>query len=163
MEGAAIVTGSEALDLAVRQALEPLPDRDGGIAVTISTASVPPAVAMLSSGDVLVGATSVRIGIHSSSSVVHRLGGAFTLLVPLGDRAARVECVEAVATVDGPVALVEGTITGIRPTAEPPWTLELRFGSTESDPARLDAYVDYWRQIRSWLAGSRSGPPVPPV
>src|SRR5690606_16715666 len=61
----------------VVEAIAPLPDVDGGLAIVIATASSPPAVAMLSTGDVAVVGTTVRVGLIAGSSVGRRLGGAF--------------------------------------------------------------------------------------
>ena len=111
----------------VRRALAPLPEAEGGIAVVLATSGVPPAVALLSSGDVDVSATAVRAVTYGGSSAATRLGTAFTLLVPAGEVAYRVEVDGATSRPAGRLALIEGRLAAIRPTAEPPWMLDLRF------------------------------------
>ena len=145
----------------LQDALEPLPTREGGITVVLATAGVPPALAMLSSGDVLVADGSVRAGVWASSSVVSRLGGAFSLLVPAGDVALRVEAVDAQAVVSGDVARIGGRLSDVRPTAEPPWTAYLRFGPGDPSDDRIDSHLSYWASVRSWLRDEGPPPVVP--
>lgn len=145
----------------LQDALEPLPTREGGITIVLATAAAPPALAMLSSGDVLLKDGTVRAGVWATSSVVSRLGGAFSLLVPAGDVALRVEANDAGATTSGDVALIEGTLADVRPTAEPPWTAFMRFGPSDPSDERIDAHLAYWTSVRSWLRDD--GPaPTPP-
>ena len=145
-----------------RAVLDTLPSASGGVAVALATSSTPPAMAMLSTGDVLWREDELRIGIHASSSVVSRLGAGLTLLVPLGERACRIEAVEATADVQGPLALVRGRVTDVRPTAEPPWLLEMGFRPVPPDHPRVETYVRYWADVRAWLEGVSSRPPAPP-
>ncbi len=144
----------------VVEAIAPLPDVDGGLAIVIATASSPPAVAMLSTGDVAVVGTPVRVGLIAGSSVGRRLGGAFTLLVPAGDRALRVEVGSATARDEGHLVLVEGTIDDVRPTAEPPWTMTMSFST--GDPGAAPPYVRFWRDLRAWLTDPSGPPPAHP-
>lgn len=146
----------------VEQALSALPGQSGGIAIILATSGVPPAIALLSTGDVHIEDGVVRIGIHGSSSVVHRLGGAFTLLIPLGDTAARVEVSNANATRVDPLALIEGSISSIRPTAEPPWALEIRFSPAPPNHPAIADYMDYWAKVKGWLKGDIAEPPEIP-
>lgn len=146
----------------LEQALASPPTETGGIAVVLATAGSPPAMALLSSGDVHVADGVARVGIYGSSSAVTRLGGAFTLLVPLGKIALRVEVSSATATTSGSLALIEGPITSIRPTSEPPWLLEMGFTPESPDHPAIPDFLDYWRQVKSWLSGDQATPPQIP-
>ena len=146
----------------VSEALSELPAESGGLAVVLATAGRPPAMALLSSGDVHVSGGVARVGIYASSSTVTRLGGAFTLLIPLGEIAARVEVESATATEVPPLALLEGDVTSIRPTSEPPWVLQMGFVPEPRDHPLIPDYVDYWRQVKAWLKGEQAEPPPIP-
>jgi hypothetical protein len=148
----------------VRRALAPLPEAEGGVAVVLATSGVPPAVALLSSGDVDVSATTVRAVTYGGSSTATRLGTAFTLLVPAAEVAYRVEVDGATSRPAGSLALIEGRLAAIRPTAEPPWILDLRFRrqpSTTTDDA--ERFVAYWSAVRAWLASGAEGDPPEPA
>lgn len=145
----------------VSRALSALPDSRGGRAIIMATGVGPPAIAVLSTGDVLLVGEDVRVGVHASSSVVRRLGEGFSLLIPLEDVGVRVEAVEATAHVGRSLALVQGRIQQMRPTAEPPWALEMSFLPHPPDDDRIDLYVDYWRHVREWLAGRSPEPALP--
>jgi len=151
---------TDALLVAASAALAPLPTSAGGIVVVLATAGPPPAIAMLSSGDVHLDGETVRVAVHAGSSAGGRLGGAFTLLVPDGGRALRVEAVEATARVIGELALLEGRLARIRPTAEPPWTFDLSFHPESL--AGVDRFVAYWAGVREWLADPDRDPPTAP-
>lgn len=142
-------------------ALTPLPDGGGGIAVVMATAGIPPAMALLSSGDVWVAEGTVRVGLFGSSSAAARLGGAFSLMVPSGTVALRVEVVEATAEAVDHMALVSGRLADIRPTAEPPWIAEMTFRPSHPGAAAIPGHVAYWAEVRAWLRGE-TGPPTPP-
>jgi hypothetical protein len=148
----------------VRRALVPLPGDDGGVAVVLATSGIPPAVALLSSGDVDVTGTAVRAVTYGGSSAAQRLGGAFTLVVPADEVAYRVEVDGATSRTVGRLAVIEGSLAAIRPTAEPPWLLDLRFhrrpGSPAGDAAR---FVAYWSAVRGWLAAGAIGEPPEPA
>lgn len=145
----------------LQEILGPLPTEDGGIAIVLATAGTPPAMAMLSSGDVLVSDDRVRVGVYGSSSTVSRLGGSFSLLVPARTTALRVEVVQATATDAGDLALLEGRLHELRPTSEAPWITEMRFRPTSSSAPGVSEHVRYWTAVRNWLSGS--GPvPRPP-
>jgi hypothetical protein len=140
-----------------------LPTEAGGVAIVLATSGTPPALALLSAGDVLVTAEGeVRCCVYATSSVVSRLGGAFTLLVPDETRMLRVEAVDARASVHGEVALVEGTLAGVRPTSEPPWRMSMGFEPDGPGDPRIAAFVEYWRAARAWLEDPASDPPEPP-
>lgn len=147
---------------AVFEALSHPPDLDGGTAIAMATAASPPAMAVLSTGDVVFDGRTVLVGIHGSSSVVSRLNGAFTLLVPLRSSAARIEVVDAIVELAPPLAKISGTVDSIRPTAEPPWTLRMLFLPEPADHPALPAFVRYWADVRSWLRGDRPEPPAIP-
>jgi len=147
---------------AVAEALSQEPTEEGGIALVLATASSPPAIAVLSTGDVHLEGDRVKIGIHASSSAVSRLGGAFSLVVPLNRAVARVEAASATATPAGDLALIEGTIVSIRPTSEPPWVMDLSFRPMTESDSRVPLYLEYWRSVRSWLSGDSPDPPRPP-
>jgi hypothetical protein len=70
------------LEALVREALAVAPTETGGIAIVLATSGTPPAMAMLSTGDVFYHATTVSVGVHVSSSTVERLSVSFTLLIP---------------------------------------------------------------------------------
>ena len=143
------------------EVLSELPGKEGGLAILLATASSPPALAVLSSGDVLVVEDNVRVGIHASSSAVRHLGGSFSLLIPLAEVAVRVEVSNATAEVGERLARIEGSIARLRPTAEPPWVLEMRFRALGNDVERMADYVAYWHGVRSWLAGASPEPQMP--
>lgn len=155
--GAAVSEAPDHSSAALDRALGPLPTVDGGIVVVLATAGAPPAMAMLSSGDVCVIGTTVRVALHGSSSAGRHLGGAFTLLVPAPGRALRAEVVEATARTAGRLLLLEGRLDAIRPTAEPPWTFGMSFGPTGSGD--VQRFVTYWRDVRAWLADPVQPPP----
>ncbi|MGH9167394.1 MAG: hypothetical protein ACRD02_06130 [Acidimicrobiia bacterium] len=144
------------------EALEPLPTAEGGIVVVLATAGPPPALAMLSSGDVYVEGDTVRVATYQGSSASNRLGGSFSLLVPAGEEALRVEVEDAGSRPAGKLALIEGRIREIRPTAEPPWVMELRFRPA-GEGAGVEGFLSYWRAVRSWLATGATGEPSVPV
>ncbi len=145
----------------LEEILEPLPPAEGGIVVVLATAGPPPALAMLSSGDVTVHGDRVRLATYGGSSAATRLGGSFSLLVPDEDRALRVEVVDAHSRPAGKLAVIEGRIEAIRPTAEPPWIMELRFRPTPA--AQVDGFLSYWQAVRTWLASGEGEPPPPAV
>jgi hypothetical protein len=145
---------------ALTAALEPLPDLDGGIAIVLATAGPPPALALLSAGDVRVGGNTVRVVTYRGSSAARRLGGSFALLVPAGERAFRVETTEATVRLSGNVELIEGRLVGIHPTAEPPWLLDLSFRpASGADEAEVVPFLRYWGDVRSWLENGAEGSP----
>jgi hypothetical protein len=146
----------------LQAALEPLPDATGGVAIVLATSADPPALAVLSTGDVLIQDDVVRVGVHASSSTVRHLGGSFTLLVPLGEMAVRVEAVVVRSQVQGDLALIEGRLSALRPTAEPPWLLEMTFRPAIPDLPQTSAHVAYWQSVRLWLAGELPTPPSLP-
>ena len=145
----------------VHEVLQPLPTEAGGVAVVLATAGPPPALALLSSGDVLVDDGEVHVGVFGTSSAVTRLGGAFSLLVPAGSVVLRVEVAEARATTEGELAHIRGSLTDIRPTSEPPWVTELRFRPSHPGVAAVPDHLAYWTEVRAWLAGE-GPPPTPP-
>lgn len=145
------------------EVLDPLPTPEGGITVVMATAGRPPAMAMLSSGDVHVSGDRVRVGVFGSSSTASRLDGAFSLLVPAGTVALRVEVVDAEATRHGDMALIEGQLHDVRPTSEPPWVGEMRFRPANVRAAAIPEHLSYWGDVRAWLAGERDEPPMPPA
>lgn len=139
-------------------ALDPLPDASGGSAIVFATAGTPPALALLSTGDVLIVDDIVRVGLWATSSAVTRLGGSFSLLVPTGDVGLRVEVVDARAQGHGHVAMIEGRLDRIRPTAEPPWTPVMRFQTEDPTDPRIPGHLEYWAAVRRWLAGEADAP-----
>lgn len=139
-------------------ALDPLPDASGGSAIVFATAGTPPALALLSTGDVLIVEDVVRVGLWATSSAVTRLGGAFSLLVPTGDVALRVEVGDARAQGHGHVAMIEGRLDEIRPTAEPPWIPVMRFETEDRTDPRVPGHLEYWAAVRRWLAGEADPP-----
>ena len=143
-------------------AVSELPDASGGLAIVMATAGTPPAIAVLSTGDVFLAGSQARVGVHGTSSVVGRLGDSFSLLIPLDDVAVRVEVVDATAAVHGDLALIAGTVSEFRPTAEPPWVMTMRFHAQDGDAAKIGAHLAYWTGVRSWLAGDTPGPPPLP-
>lgn len=142
-------------------ALAPLPDASGGISIVLATAGAPPALALLSTGDVLVSDGRVRVGLWATSSAVTRLGGAFSLLVPAGEVALRVEVGDARGQRYDHVAMIEGRLGDIRPTAEPPWVPVMRFIADDPADPRIAGHLEYWVAVRRWLAGEGE-PPEPP-
>jgi hypothetical protein len=142
-------------------ALDPLPDASGGSTIVLATAGTPPALALLSTGDVLIVGSIVRVGLWATSSAATRLGGAFSLLVPAGDVALRVGVGDARAQRHGYVAMIEGRLGDIRPTAEPPWVPVMRFVPDDPSDPRVATHLDYWVAVRHWLAGQGT-PPDPP-
>jgi hypothetical protein len=146
----------------LRRAVEPLPTSTGGIAIVLATAGPPPAVSLLSSGDVAVDGDMLRLAVYAGSSTVARLGGSCTLLVPSRGGALRVELLRADARPAGPLAVIEGRISSVRPSIEPPWSLRLDFVPVES--RRRGDFLDYWRRTRTWLErGARGDGPTPPT
>lgn len=145
------------------QALARLPTTDGGAVVIMATASQPPAMAVLSTADILLTDERVRVGVFAGSSVTMRLGGAFSLMVPADALCLRVEVVEATTEVHGDLALVEGRLHDVRPTAEPPWVVDMVFRPGPQASEELNTHVDYWATVREWLAGGRLTPPQVPM
>lgn len=149
------------LTLSVSLALARLPDAQGGLAILLATDATPPALAVLSSGDVLLEDEVIRVGIHASSSAVQRLDGGFSLLIPLDEIAVRLEAIHATTSVGRSLAMIKGRVHALRPTAEPPWRLEMRFRANPPDDDRIEVYVDYWRRVRLWLSGISPEPDLP--
>ena len=144
----------------IRAVLEPLPTEGGGVALVLASPGPPPALSLLSSGDVHIDGQTVRAAVYRDSAVASRLGDAFTLLVPAGETSYRVEVRPAWARLEGNLHLIEGPIESIRPTSEPPWVLNLSFAV--GGPGDLSGFLDYWRSVRSWLAsGAGEHPPTP--
>jgi len=158
------VTSSSELRDALLSAVAPLPNTAGGTAIVLATANPPPAMTLLSSGDILVDGDTVRLAVFADNSVVSQLGGSCTLLVPTGGGALRVSLQPAVAQRAGPLAIIEGEIVSLRPSNEPPWSLRLDFVPAEE--RGREAFVDYWTRVRSWLEQGAPGegpqPPTPP-
>lgn len=146
----------------VEAALDVLPTSSGGPVVVLATSGHPPAMALLSSGDIRMAHGRVNVAVHSTSSAISRLGGAFTLLVPLDEIAARIEVINASVDSHSPLAILEGDVVAVRPTSEPPWTLELRFRPESEEHPQILSFVDYWAQVRAWLSGEILHPPTPP-
>jgi hypothetical protein len=145
----------------VEEALEPLPSASGGKAIVIASASSPPALAVLSTGDVFLEGDSIRIALHGGSSASRRLEGGCSLLVPVRSGLLRVEVTPAEARPAGPVDVIEGTVVNIRPTAEPPWIPTLAFSPAPSGD--VAPTLEYWRSMRDWLRSGADGEgPTPP-
>lgn len=147
----------------VQAAIEPLPTAEGGSMLVLATAGSPPAIAVLSTGDVAVVRGDVRVAVHGGSSAASRLGGAFTLLVPDRDEAYRVEVEPAVARRAGDLTVISGPIVSVRPTAEPPWVMRASFQPAEAGADRAGDYVSFWAAVRAWLVDGADGdgPAVP--
>ncbi len=105
----------------------------------------------------------VRVGVHGSSSAADRFDGSFTLLVPIGDIAVRVEVSEATMTATPPLVKFEGPIDSMRPTAEPPWQVEMTFIPKPRDHPSIPDHVEYWKQVKAWLASESPAPPEIPT
>ncbi len=133
---------SEALLAEAEVALARLPTTRGGDVIVLATAGSPPAVAMLSTGDVWIDGLWVRVAVHATGSAVSRLGGAFSLLFPARDHALRVEVVPAESRVSGDLAVLEGPIVAVRPTSEPPWVIDLVF-RPEGATAIVEPFLTY--------------------
>jgi len=147
-------------------AVRPLPTTAGGIAIVVATAGPPPAVNLLSTGDISVADDTVRIAVFANNSLVTHLGGSCTILVPTDGYAVRVSLQPAVARPAGPLAVIEGNIVSVRPSVEPPWSLHLNFRPAEEQGRGVfvDSFVDYWTQVRSWLEQGAPGEgPQPPT
>src|SRR5215216_1028254 len=71
-------------------AVRPLPTTAGGSAIVVATAGPPPAVNLLSTGDISVADDTVRIAVFANNSLVAHLGGSCTILVPTDGYAVRV-------------------------------------------------------------------------
>jgi hypothetical protein len=145
----------------VGQALERLPSASGGTAIVIAAAGSPPALAVLTTGDVFLEGDSIRIALHGGSSVPRRLEGGCSLLVPVGSGLLRVEVAPAESREAGPVDVIEGTVADIRPTAEPPWIPTMAFSPAPSGD--VEPTLEYWRAMREWLSGgAQDEGPTPP-
>jgi hypothetical protein len=147
---------------ALRQVLATPPDETGGRILVLATAGPPPALAVLSTGDVVVAGDRLRVGLHATSSAVARLGGAFSLLVPADEVALRVEVIDAVARTSGDVAVLDGRIAAVRPTAEPPWRITMEFRPDDPADPRVRPHLRYWAALNDWLAGRSRQPPAVP-
>lgn len=142
-------------------ALAPLPTLDGGAVLVLATSGEPPAVAVLSTGDVALLNGELWIAVHRGSSAVERLGGACTVLVPAGDEALRVEVAPATSSRAAHLAVIRGPIVEIRPTAEPPWAVHMAFHA--APVASAEPFVSFWSEVRAWLqAGAPGDGPAPP-
>jgi len=130
--------------------------------IVLACSGRPPAVALLSSGDVHMSSGRVLVGIHGSSSAAARFDGSFTLLVPLGDIAVRLEVSAATVAESPPLVKFEGPIDSIRPTAEPPWLVEMKFVPERRDHPAIPRYIEYWQEVKAWLANERPEPPQIP-
>lgn len=75
---------------ALLNALRPLPTASGGTAIVLATARPPSAIAPLSTGDIVVADSTVRIAVFAGTSVAERLGGSCAELVPANRGALRV-------------------------------------------------------------------------
>ncbi len=156
------MTSSAELRDALLAAVSPLPSTAGGTAIVLATASSPPAMTLLSSGDILVDGDTVRLAIFADNSAVDQLGGSCTLLVPTGGGALRVALRPAVARKAGLLAVIEGHIVSLRSSFEPPWSLRLDF-KPAAEQGR-EAFVEYWAQVRAWLERGAPGEgPQPPT
>lgn len=153
----------ESIEQRIGTALSELPDRQGGKAIVLATSSDPPSIALLSTGDVYYDGSKLHVGVHASSSAVSRLGRSFTLLIPLGTSAARMEAEDASVELKPPLARITGGVKSIRPTAEPPWMLDMRFRPVSVDHPSIGDYVTYWHGVRAWLAGEQEEPPPLPI
>lgn len=140
---------------ALLAAVNPLPTLDGGTAIVLATASSPPAITLLSTGDVVVDNDKVRLAVFATNSAIDQLGGSCTLLVPTDRSVLRVYLQPASVRRTGLLAVIEGSIVSLRPSSEPPWSLRLDFEPAQEQGR--DAFVEYWRQVRSWLEQGAPG------
>ncbi len=156
------MTSPSELREALLAAVAPLPTIEGGTAIVLATAGPPPAITPLSTGDVAVAGDTVRLALFADNSAVGSFGGSCTLLVPTEQGPLRVALQPAVVREAGPLAVIEGSIVSLRPSAEPPWSLRLDFRPAAEEGR--EAFVQYWRQVRSWLEQGAPGEgPQPPV
>ncbi|MCA1730068.1 MAG: hypothetical protein LC751_11895 [Actinobacteria bacterium] len=142
-------------------ALDHLPTAAGGASIILATAGPPPTITPLSTGDVAVDGDKIRLAIFAGNSAVEHLGGSCTLLVPTHQGPLRVALQPAVAREAGPLAVIEGDVVSMRPSHEPPWSLRLDF--LPAGEEGREAFVEYWRRVRSWLEQGAPGEgPQPP-
>jgi hypothetical protein len=156
------MTSSSELRDILLAAIAPLPTVDGGPAIILATAGPPPTITPLSTGDIAVTDDTVRLALFADNSAVKWLGGSCTILVPTEKGPLRVSLQSAIAREAGPLAVIEGNIVSLRPSAEPPWSLRLGFEPTAEEGR--EAYVRYWTEVRSWLERGAlgAGPELPP-
>jgi hypothetical protein len=142
--------------------LATLPTREGGAVILLATGGSPPALSMLSTGDVYIGADAARVAVHSSSAAARHAQHGCSLLVPGLTTAYRVEMSSVQAREAGDLVVLEGPVTRVRPTAEPPWRMAMQFapdGTGDPEP-----FVVFWRAVRSWLEnGAHGAAPAPPA
>lgn len=139
----------------LRAALAARPDQHGGDVLVLATEGPPPALALVTSFGVALTESGVRVGVQGQGAAANRLGGSFALLVPRRTSALRVEVAPARSRMAGPMAVLEGPITAIRPTAELPWELNMAF--TPNDPARTPAMLEHWAEVHEWLESGAEG------
>ncbi len=142
---------------AFTDAIAPLPSSEGGRAIIAVVDSTPPAMAMLATGSVYSVDGLVRCAVEARSSVAQAGATSATLLVVAERTALRVSLAPLSVMIHDDVAVVEGPIVAIRPSIELPWSLELSFLPTGAEGG--EAYLEYWRACRAWLADPESGPP----
>lgn len=145
-------------------ALAPLPTLDGGAMLVLATGDGPPAIAVLSTGDVALVGSELRVAVHAGSSASTRLAGSCSLLVPDRDEAYRVEVSPASTRKSRELTVISGPIVSIRPTAEPPWVMRATFHAAGETGDEAAGYVSFWAEVRAWLESGAEGdgPPLPP-
>lgn len=141
----------------VSRAIDPLPTADGGTTLVLATSGTPPALAVLSTGDVALVGEKLLVAVHASSAAGRRLGGHFAVLVPEREVALRVEVVEASARTISHLCVLEGRVASVRPTGEPPWHMRMEFFA---DPdATTGGFLTFWAGVRRWLQDGAAGEP----
>jgi hypothetical protein len=148
----------------LEQALERLPDKDGGSVVVLAAGCAAPAMALLSTGDVLLrdDVVSAAVWAGGSAAAVVEAGSGFSLMVATAGGAIRVEVEHAATRHAGALTVIEGPITRLRLTSEPPWAPDLCFRLANGDVAAASAFVAFWASVREWLAAGAE-PPSPRV
>lgn len=144
------------------EALCPLPTEAGGAALVLVAGGTRPSSVLLSSGNVHLEGERLRVAIRTGSSVLDGLDGELLLLVPSAGSALRALVEPTWIRAAGTHAVLEGRVLSVRTSVELPWALALAFVPSGADGA--DAYLAFWRSLRSWLAAGAVGDaPAPPA
>lgn len=142
--------------------LATLPDETGGLAVIAAIDSSPPAMAMLSTGHVVLDGDTVKLVTEARSSIATATPRtSASILIADEVTVLRASIAPLITDVYEHLAVLSGRLISIRPSVEMPWSLQLSF--VPSGRARREPFLDYWHAVRTWvLDGCRGSPPPHP-
>lgn len=137
-----------------------LPDETGGLAVVAAVDSSPPALAMLSTGTVVLDGDNVKMVTEARSSIATATPRTSASILVADEVTVLRASIAPLTTLRYEhLAVLAGPLTSIRPSVEMPWSLQLFF--VPSGLATRQPFLDYWHTVRGWLLDGCQGVPPP--